>query len=98
MKVGSDLVEQSIKIPQNLYISVLTKAWYVLLRPMPSLHCLFKELASKVKCFLQCKLAFVLKYVNRVVGDDIGFSLETVNLGHRASSVIRVTMCTCSLR
>jgi hypothetical protein len=54
---------------------VLAEAWQVLLRPIPSLHCLFEELASKVEGFLESELAFALKGVDRVVWNGFGLGL-----------------------
>jgi hypothetical protein len=58
---------------------VFTKAWQMLLRPIPSLYSLLEKLASKVKGLLEGEVAFALEDVDRVVGDSFGFSLEIVN-------------------
>lgn len=58
---------------------MLAEAWQMLLRPIPSLHCLFEELAGKVERLLECEVALALENVDRVVGDGFRFGLEGVN-------------------
>jgi hypothetical protein len=79
MQIGPDLIQQSLKISLDLHVDVLTEARQVLLRPIPSLHGLFKKLASIIERCLECELAFALEDMNRVVGNRFRLSLGLVS-------------------
>jgi hypothetical protein len=79
MQIGLDLIQQPLKVPLDLHVDVLTEARQVLLRPIPSLHGLFEELASIIERCLECELAFALEDMNRVVGNRFRLGLGLVS-------------------
>jgi hypothetical protein len=79
VQIGLNLIQQRLKIPLDLHIGVLTEARQVLLRPIPSLHGLFEELASIIERCLECERAFALEDMNRVVGNSFRFGLGLVS-------------------